>query len=222
MQFTFTIVAKQASRPAVQKRSRETRDELINALERLLRRSDFQDLNVQDLADEAGVSPGAIYRRFDGGLIAVLFALWHTTLERRTVSEEARVDFRKARSLRSALRRAAQIAWDQLRQDAHIYRAAYLHARLHPDVKRRSAAAMEKANVAGFRALLDAFPREAKRRDLERAAEATAYLYNTAFVERALFPERLPAWARSIGDAAFVEQVAEFAYSYLATSDAAA
>jgi AcrR family transcriptional regulator len=93
---------KQASRPAEQQRSRETRDELINALERLLRRRDFQDLSVQDLAAEAGVSPGAIYRRFEGGLIAVLFALWRATLERRAASAEARLDVGKARSLRPA------------------------------------------------------------------------------------------------------------------------
>lgn len=213
---------KQASKPAVQQRSRETRDELINALERVLRRRDFEDLCVQDLAEEAGVSPGAIYRRFEGGLLAVLFALWLATLERRAASEAAQLDLGKLRTLRAALRRAAILGWEQLRADAHVYRAAYLHARLKPDFKRMNAAVMEKASVAGFRAIVEAFPREVKRCNRERAAEATAYLFNTAFVERALFPERLPSWARSIGDAAFVEQVAEFAYSYLATSDAAA
>lgn len=213
---------KQASKPAVQKRSRETRDELIHALERLLRGRDFQDLSVQDLAEEAGVSPGAIYRRFEGGLLAVLFALWIATLERRAGSAEAQLNLGKMRSLRIALRRVAQIGWDQLRADAHVYRAAYLHARLQPNFKRLNAAAMEKAAVAGFCAIVAAFPREVKRRNPGRAAEATAYFFNTALVERALFPERVPSWARSTGDAAFIEQVAEFAYSYLATSDAAA
>jgi AcrR family transcriptional regulator len=213
---------KQTSKPAVQRRSRETRDELINALERLLRRRDFLTLTISDLATEAGVSPGAIYRRFEGGLIAVLFALWRATLERRAASPDAQLDIGKARSLRPALRRAAEIAWTQLREDAHVYRAAYLHARIRPDFKRLDGQMMEKAALVGFRALIQAFRREVKRRDLENAAAATAYLYNTAFVERALFPERLPAWARSIGDKAFVAQVSEFAYSYLATADAPA
>lgn len=48
----------------VQQRSKKTEQALLDALERLLKTKSFQDLTVAQIASEAGVSTGAIYRRF--------------------------------------------------------------------------------------------------------------------------------------------------------------
>jgi len=49
---------------AVQERSRKTEQALLNALERLLDSKSMADLTVAEIASEAGLTTGAIYRRF--------------------------------------------------------------------------------------------------------------------------------------------------------------
>ena len=71
-------VSKPKSRPAIQARSRQTRARLMAALERLLRKKDFDAIGVAELAEEAGVAVGTVYRRFENkeALIPLLFGLW--------------------------------------------------------------------------------------------------------------------------------------------------
>jgi AcrR family transcriptional regulator len=102
---------KQGSKPAVQRRSRQTRDRIVDAMDRLLLDHDFRDINVTELAAEAQVSPGAIYRRFEGGLLPVLFELYRVTLQRRAEAPEADLDLAAAGGLRPALRQFARTVW---------------------------------------------------------------------------------------------------------------
>lgn len=53
-----------ASQAPTQDRSRKTREELIDALERLLSDKSIGELTVAEIASEAGMTTGAIYRRF--------------------------------------------------------------------------------------------------------------------------------------------------------------
>lgn len=53
-------------RPAVQTRSLRTRERILAAMERLLAGSDPTEVTMERLADEAHVSIGAIYKRFQG------------------------------------------------------------------------------------------------------------------------------------------------------------
>lgn len=205
----------------MQSRSRQTRDRLVDALERLLRTRDFGDLNVADLAAEAEVSPGAIYRRFEGGLLPVLFELYRVTLERRVQAPEARIELESVGDLRAALHAITQAIWAQLREQAHVYRAVYLYARLRPDVPSQAPLQVEALALAGVREVLEAYRKEIKRKDLERAAAAVAFFLNTVFLEQALFPERTPKWPGLRTKNAFAMEMAEFAYGYLTTRDAA-
>lgn len=207
---------KQASKPAVQKRSRETRDRLVDALERLLRKRDFGDLSVADLAEEAGVSPGAIYRRFEGGLLPVLFELYRATLERRVESPAAIIKVEAMDGLHEALRAVARALAAQLKEQAHVYRAVYLYARLRPDVPSQPPRKVEALALGGLRELLEAFRKEIRRDDFEKAAATIAYFFNTIFLERMLFPERTPKWpALATAKDAFADEMAAVAYGYL-------
>lgn len=209
----------QGARPAQQDRSRQTRDDLIEALERLLRTRDFADIGVAEVAAAAGVSPAAVYRRFEGGLTEVLFELARNKIDARVREADAGAGAVSANDLRTSLQEAALSVWEQATESAHVFRAAYLHARLRtalakawPDLDERS--------LSGFRSLLGAFRTEIKRADLNRAVATVATLYNTAFVERALFPDRLPAWSKRIDARTHAHEVAELAYSYLSTPEA--
>ena len=47
-----------------QERSQRTQEKLLEALESLLQERFFEQITIQDLADEAGVAVGTVYRRF--------------------------------------------------------------------------------------------------------------------------------------------------------------
>ncbi|MEO1136821.1 MAG: TetR/AcrR family transcriptional regulator, partial [Pseudomonadota bacterium] len=72
----------QGAKPAVQARSRETRDQLMKALEALLRQKEFDEIGVAEIAAAAGVSPASVYRRYDkkDGFIPALFEFYHERL----------------------------------------------------------------------------------------------------------------------------------------------
>ncbi len=213
------MIKAKGARPARQKRSQQTRDELLEALARLLRKRDFTDIGVAELAAAAGVSPGAIYRRFEGGLTEVLIELARARIDARVREADASINGLSSANLREALRAAARSVWRQATENAHIFRAAYVHARLRTAlVKARPD--LEERSLAGFRAMLENFRSSVKRSDFDRAVMTVAMLYNTAFLERALFPDRLPAWSKKIDAETYAVEIAELAYSYLSTSDA--
>lgn len=208
----------QGSKPAFQKRSQKTRDRIVAALDRLLLKREFSEIGVNDLADEAKISPGAIYRRFEGGVLAVLFELWQVELQRVARAPEAQLELSRYADLRSALHHVAEMGWSQLHRRAHVYRAVYIHARLRPELVPSRSDALEREALGGFRALLSAYDAEVRRSDKERAAAVIAYFFNTVMLERALFPERLPEWAKFPDSRAFASEVAELAYGYLTSS----
>ena len=59
----------------LQARSRKTQQDLLDALERLLSRKSFAEITVAEIAAEAGLTTGAIYRRFrdKGDLLRAAF-----------------------------------------------------------------------------------------------------------------------------------------------------
>ena len=81
------------ARPAIQARSIKTQKKLMDALEGLLRKKDFDAISVPDLAAEAGVAVGTVYRRFENkeALIPLLFELWkaRSALQMETAAVEA-------------------------------------------------------------------------------------------------------------------------------------
>jgi len=66
-----------------QARSINTEQRLIDALETLLASRDFSDLTVTELASEAGLTTGAIYRRFEDKE-DLLRTAFHRFVEERT------------------------------------------------------------------------------------------------------------------------------------------
>jgi AcrR family transcriptional regulator len=208
----------QGARPALQERSRKTRDGLLDALDRLLRTRDFETISVADVAAEAGVSPGAIYRRFAGGLTQVLLELSWARIEARVEEAGAGAEILSSSSLREALHKVSLAVWRQVSEGAHVFRAAYVHTRLRPGLGRRRD--LEEQSLAGFRAVLEAFRAEVRRSDFDRAVATITMFYNTVFLERGLFPDRLPTWSEQVDAETYAHEMAELAYGYLTTPDA--
>jgi AcrR family transcriptional regulator len=123
-------------RPAMQKRSRETRDRLFGAGRQLLEQMDLDAISIADLAKKAGSSVGAFYLRFENkdaffrAMIADMLANEQAALEAiyQSANDGAIIEAfvrktiqsfrRNAGLLRSALRKGMEDAsvWEPIRQ----------------------------------------------------------------------------------------------------------
>jgi len=211
----------QGAKKTHQKRSRQTRDKLLNALENLLREQDFADISVTEIAAAAGVSPASIYRRFDGkkGFIPVLFDLYLQRLEEWSQSAEARLELGENCTLHEALYRVALTGWHQIQMQAHIMRAVHLHGRSHLGLMNGKDGAYEESTLDAMRMLIELFAHEIKRRDKDKTARMLAYYLNNIMLEKGLFGDKGAVFGIAFGEEAFVREIADFAYGYLTTVD---
>ncbi|MFY0639026.1 TetR/AcrR family transcriptional regulator [Maricaulis maris] len=210
----------QGVRPTRQARSRETRDKLVQALDTCLRKKSFADITIAELAETAGLSVGAVYRRFENkdAFIPVIFELYRARLGEFTANE-GRLEIDPAIGLRATLRAACETGWSFLQRDGYLVRAAHLYARIRPDLIGDDWEEMlEMARESG-RQLLRLFGDEVKRSDPEEAAQMFTYLMNTLPIERALYREEGAAVILTIPDAQFVSAISDTLYGYLVTPD---
>lgn len=209
--------------PPRQARSRRTRDAIVTALEELLREGTFQAASVAEIAERAGVAVGSVYRRFENkdAMIPALFDLY---FERwRAYREEQHEDpLPLDAGLRTVLRQSALRAWGFMTREAHILRAVHLYGRLRPELASDEWDRLRKESRASFRTLLEHFSGEVLRDDLDEAAEVCAYFFNTAFIDRALYPEIGPAAGMRLDGEPFVTTMADFAWAWLTSEGGSA
>lgn len=207
----------QGEKPAMQSRSRQTRDKLVAALEHLLRQRSFEDISIADLAAEAGLSVGTVYRRFENrdALIPVIFELYAARVAQQAESPSGRLELEPGDGLRTALRKMVSLGWGFLTAEAHLVRAAHLHARLRPDLVGVEWEAFLEMAVASSMTLIEHFSAEVTVSDRRHAAEIVTYLLNTSLIERALYPQDGPAFALSMSDEVFTTAMADAIYGYL-------
>ena len=198
----------------VQARSQRTRAKLIEALESLLREGSFEDATIADIAERAGVSVGAVYRRFKNkdALIPVLFEIY---FERLAEQRESLPEIDPSVGLREALRVQVGAAWRFIQEHGHILRAVQLYSRRHPDLVGQEWEELRAAARRGARQLLQIFAEEVKREELDHASQMIAYLLNTCMLERGLHPNLGISAGMTVSEEAFLDSVADFAWCWL-------
>lgn len=214
------VDVSQGTKPARQERSRQTRDRLVAALDNCLREKPFADITIAELAETAGLSVGAIYRRFENkdAFIPVIFELYRARLD-AFMTGEGRVEIDPSDGLRQALHKACSTAWQFLVRHGYLVRASHLYARLRPDLIGEDwEELLDQARLSALQ-LLDVFGDEVQRRDPEEAAQMFTYLINTLPIERALYREEGVAMVLTISDERFVAALADTLYGYLVTAD---
>ena len=210
----------QGTKPARQERSRQTRDRLVAALDTRLREKPFSDITIAELAETAGLSVGAVYRRFENkdAFIPVIFELYRARLD-MFMAGEGRIELDPADGLRAALHTACRTAWHFLVRHGYLVRAAHLYARLRPDLIGDDwQDLLDQARQSAMQ-LLALFADEVKRSDAEEAAQMFTYLMNTLPIERALYREEGAAVVLTISDERFVAAIADTLYGFLVTAD---
>jgi AcrR family transcriptional regulator len=207
-----------APKPAVQRRSQQTRDKLIAALDELLRDRDFERISVAEIAQRAGVSTAVIYQRFSNkdAAVSMLIALYIRRVEEwwDAVAGGA-LELTEAVSLRDAAVQVGIAAWRQLDELHYVMRPAYLQSRLHPHLLGQQWRAHEARAVAGFRSWLMYHADELGTRDPSTAAGMVTYFFNMMFLGRLLHYDDLPSWDVPTTAEAFAEELADFVCGYL-------
>jgi AcrR family transcriptional regulator len=211
----------QGEKPTSQARSRQTREKLVTALERLLRTRDFASITIAELAAEAGVSVGAVYRRFDNkdAFIPVIFELYLRRTDERMASPEGRTEVEPEEGLREALYVIVTHAWSFIETDGHLIRAAHLYARLRPDLVGDEWDAYLEQAVAGSRQIIDFFAAEVRLKNLDAAAQMLTYLLNVLLVEKGLYADDGIGAVLTIPDEVFLRGLADTMYGYLTTPE---
>ena len=206
------------AKPAMQRRSVQTRERLLSAMDDLLKKGPFETITVSDLAARAGVSPASIYQRFDNrdALVAVLLELYVRKIEAWNRADETAARAAECASLRDALITVAEAAWRQIEALRYVMRPAYLYSRLRPDAAREIWSTSEKRALEGFKALLSRFRDDLGKQDLARAASMTAYLMNMMFLGRLLHADDKSSWDLPRRPRAFAEALADHVEGYLA------
>ncbi len=182
-----------------------------------MRARPFAEITVADIAREAGLAVGTVYRRFENkdALIPVLFEIYKQRLDGFT-GPSGGIAVDPQSGLKGVLRQLATQSWEFLTQERAIAREAHLYARLRPDLVGAEWDALLAASQASFGALIDAFPGEV-RRPRDEVTEMLAYHFNTALTERALYPDDGVGSQMTVSELDFVRAIADFAYGYLVT-----
>jgi AcrR family transcriptional regulator len=212
------VKMSQGIKPAQQARSRATRDKLVAALDRLLRTRSFESLTIADLAAEAGLAVGTVYRRFENkdAFIPVIFELYMARLD-EFMAGAGRVEIEPDEGLRKALHRIVRSAWGLIEREGHLVRAAHLYARLRPDLVGDDWRTYLDAALNSTRQIIGLFDAEVRVKDREAAAQMLAYLLNTLPLERGLYPEEGVSALLTLEDEPFLEALADTMYGYLTT-----
>ena len=205
------------AKPALQARSKQTRDKIVAALDRLLKQRPFEQVSVAEIAAEAGVSVGAVYQRFENkdALIPVLFELYRQRLDEEA---ERRASEPAPEGLRATLKAAMAQAWAMMERHGHLMRAAHLHARLRPDLVGPEWEPLIEASRRSIEAVIEAYRREITHPDPDLAAETLTYFLNTALIEAGLYPDVGPPLGAALQGGVLADELADYAWGYLTAS----
>lgn len=203
-------------KPASQQRSREKRDRIMAALNKLLLRKPFVEISVQEVARTARVSPATLYQRFSNQDVmgAVLLSLYYASVEAwahrpRTLPAQG-----GQAPLQEVLWHLAADAWDMVAELGHVMRPAYLYSRQHPDRTGEHWPRLEQQALAGFRGLLTRYAQQLPDQDLDESAATLAMVFNTLLLAPLLHGEDR-RWQAPRGREAFATMVAALTGRYL-------
>jgi AcrR family transcriptional regulator len=206
------------AKPATQRRSQQSRDRLIDALDELLRERPFEAIHLTDIAGRAGSSVATVYQRFRNkdAAVAILVALyvrrsadWWRAFSADNAGQAAWP------SLHEAVVAVGRAAWRQVEELGYLMRPAYLYSRLRTGLLDEHWRDQEQRAVRGFRELLDTYAGEIDHPDLDRAAGMIAYFVNMMFLGRLLHPAGMSGWNVPAGREAFAAELARFVCGYL-------
>lgn len=203
-----------------QSRAIRTREKLMQALERLLRSQEFENISVQDIAREAGVAVGSVYSHFGdkNAFLEALLSFWRDQVETQLVASEQQdtaAAFEAMGSLHAALTEMTRAVHLQMRENGHILRAVHTYTRLHPEIDDHDWQSLVVRSFAPFADLFTVFADEISVSDQALATRMLGFFFNTIFIRAALMPQDTLLEAAELDDEILIREVTDMAYGYL-------
>ena len=211
--------SKPSSKPK-QSRAIRTRENLMAALERLLREQEFEMISVQDIAKEAGVAVGSVYSHFKdkNAFLAALLDNWQAHVEAQLDVSEAQdvaAALKAFPSVEAALLDMTKQVHRQIVESGHVLRAVHTYTRLHPDQSDADWQSLVARSFAPMAALFEAFGDEITVSDTAQATRMIGYFFNTIFLRKALMPQDTLTEALAFEDETLIHEAAMMVYGYL-------
>ncbi len=201
-----------------QQRSRDTQNRILAALEGLLENHFFEQITTRQLAREAGVSPGTLYRRFQDKN-ALLPALYERYDQRLNQWAKALWDEDQRRRHTSVKERVTHVVREHVnfyRDNEPIMRTLYLHRRLHSDNELgESPTRRQTSYVAILAPILEALGQEGQELPDEVRIKMFILVLITSINERTLFPTTTPTRLLELSDEEFVRELSRNLVGYL-------
>lgn len=206
--------------PPKQTRAIRTRRKLIEALERLLRRAEFENISVQDIAAEAGVAVGSVYSHFKdkNAFLEALLLYWREQVEAQlkiAEAQESEAVFAALGSLRAAVHEAVKSVHQQTRENGHILRAVHTYARLHPDLTDDDWQALVVRSFAPIGVLLASYADQITIEDPDLTTRILGFFFNTIFIRSALMPQDTLLQAIEVDDETLIREMTDMVFAYL-------
>jgi AcrR family transcriptional regulator len=163
--------AAERARPPRQARSRETLDRLMAAAEEVLGAEGLEGTTVPGIARAAGLSVGAVYRRFTDkdALLRAVYESFFTRAAQLSRASLLSLGWSGAGLEETVRRTVATMVWNAWERRA-LLRALLTYAGSHPDPGfRAQARAVAAASLAGAQAILLRHADEIPHRDPQAA-----------------------------------------------------
>lgn len=203
------------SLPAKQARSEQTTKNIVAALERLLESKSFEQITMLELSAEAGLSAGAIYRRFKNkeALLPHIFDRYRSELA--SWMERVTADYlTESGSLANAIEGLVRETLQCFQANAHIFRTVHLYGRLHPELHSAPPNSMRDFGYQPVAGLLEKFADEIDR-PIDMAMRFMAFTVVALVMERALYPTQNPAAGLQSSDNEFITATASMMHAWL-------
>lgn len=171
-----------------QKRAIRTRNALLAALEELLKSRPFEQISIADIARQAGVAVGSVYRHFEDktAFLAALLDHHVALVEERLAAAQANYPLTEGKPLGVfpvAVRYIVRAAYQQVSADAHILRALDTYERLMPDAAQEKKRALAEQAVSRIKEFILLYREDIKVEDVDETARMVMYFLNMIYVK---------------------------------------
>ena len=199
--------------PAKQLRSQQTQDNLLHALNELLKEHFFEHISIAQLADAAGVSVGTYYRRFKNkeSLLPLLYQNFGLGLQ-QWVSQLEQQSYPNLKSLIPALVEETIIF---LEQNSGVMRTLHLNSRLYPEILPSSQLSERSSEYQRMALLLHKHEKEITHPNKEEGCNMAIFILVSSLIEKTLYNELTPSIAAPMDKAKLIPELTRLLFSYL-------
>ncbi|WP_028115794.1 TetR/AcrR family transcriptional regulator [Ferrimonas senticii] len=176
-----------------QQRSQQTQQRLLLALDACLQRKYFEQITVAELAAEAGVSVGTVYRRFKDkeALLPLLYQRFSDDLQRWLSSFTGQ----SLASFEQALQRYCVETWQFMSAQRHVLRTVHLNARLHAEALPQAQLQGRSTEYQLLQQWLASHLSQAQQERCHEQLQLVVFTVTSTTLEKVLYPQLTPAIA---------------------------